>query len=44
MMDFDGIVIGSTINSLARIAPNTKFVPPASRVMTVRESFLYISI
>ena len=41
---FEGSVIGSTTNLLARTAPNTKVVPPASSVMTVRLSFLYIIV
>lgn len=39
---FDGMVMGSTMNLLACMAPNTRFVPPASRVMTTRLSYLYM--
>lgn len=39
---FDGSVMGSTMNLLACIALKTRFVPPASRVMTMRSSNLYI--
>ena len=38
----EGRVMGSTMNRLACMAPNTRFVPPASRVMTTRLSYLYM--
>ena len=36
--------MGVVINSHPRIAPNTRFVPPASSVTTIRWSVLYMVI